>query len=48
MYEVMIEEEFSAAHALAPDFTTTEDAMREPAKWLERLAQKVGGEYSST
>jgi glycerate kinase len=33
--------EFSSVHALAPGFTSEEEAMREPALWLERLAAKV-------
>ncbi len=36
---------FAAAHALAPEFTTTEQAMREPALWLERLAAKAAAEW---
>lgn len=36
---------FSAAHALTPDFTTREQAMAEPALWLERLAAKAAAEW---
>ncbi len=35
-------EKFQAVHALAPDFTEKESALREPALWLEKLAAKVG------
>jgi glycerate kinase len=35
---------FSAVHALAPDFTSKEAAVGEPALWLERLAAKVARE----
>ena len=38
---------FAAVHALCPEFTSKEEAMREPALWLERLAAKVGREYQS-
>jgi len=36
---------FAAVHALCPEFTSKEEAMREPASWLERQATKVGREY---
>ena len=36
---------FTATHALTPDFTDKESAMREPAVWLERLAAKAAGEW---
>lgn len=39
---------FAVAHALAPEFTTTEQAMREPALWLERLAAKAAAEWAGT
>ena len=32
---------FTAAHALAPEFTTADEALRDPALWLERLAAKT-------
>jgi len=37
---------FTSVHALAPDFTSKEEAMREPALWLERLAETVAKERS--
>jgi len=36
---------FAATHALAPEFTSAEQAMNEPAAWLERLAAKAGAEW---
>ncbi|MEY2408186.1 MAG: glycerate 2-kinase, partial [Verrucomicrobiota bacterium] len=36
---------FTALHALTPDLTTVDQAMREPATWLERLAQKAGAAW---
>lgn len=38
-------EKFLATHALTPDLTDKESALREPALWLERLAAKVAAEY---
>ena len=38
-------EKFKATHALTPDLTDKESALREPALWLERLAAKVAGEW---
>jgi glycerate kinase len=36
-------EKFKATHALTPDLTDKESALREPEMWLERLAAKVAG-----
>jgi glycerate kinase len=36
---------FAATHALTPEFTTVEQAMREPAVWLERLAARAASEW---
>jgi glycerate kinase len=38
-------EKFKAAHALTPDLTDKESALREPALWLERLAAKVAAAW---
>ncbi len=37
---------FAKTYALAPAFTDQESAMREPALWLERLAQKAAQEWA--
>ncbi len=36
---------FTVTHSLAPEFATAEQAMREPALWLERLAARAGTEW---
>lgn len=38
-------EKFAATHALTPEFTTVDQAMSEPALWLERLAAKAAREW---
>lgn len=38
-------EKFMATHALTPDLTDKESALREPELWLERLAAKVAKEW---
>ncbi len=38
--------EFTAVHALTPEFASAGESMREPAVWLERLAAKAGAEWS--
>jgi hypothetical protein len=37
---------FTKTYALTPGFTDQESAMREPALWLERLAQKAAQEWA--
>ena len=36
---------FTATHALTPEFTTVEQAMNEPALWLERLATRAAAAW---
>ena len=36
---------FAATHALTPEFTTVDQAMSEPAVWLERLATRAASEW---
>jgi glycerate kinase len=36
---------FAAVHALTPEFTSKEEALREPALWLEQLAGKVASQF---
>jgi glycerate kinase len=38
-------EKFKATHALTPDLTDKESALREPELWLERLAAKVATKW---
>lgn len=38
--------QLTAAYALAPDFTSLDQARAEPARWLERLAAKAAAEWS--
>jgi glycerate kinase len=37
---------FARTYALTPEFTTKEEAFREPALWLERLAAKAASEWN--
>jgi glycerate kinase len=37
--------QFASVHALVPDLTDKESAMRDPAPWLERLAVKAAREW---
>jgi hypothetical protein len=37
---------FTQAHPLAPTLTSVEEAMIDPAGWLEKLAAKVAASWS--
>jgi glycerate kinase len=37
---------FTEAHALAPTLTSVEDALLDPARWLEKLAEKVATSWN--
>lgn len=41
-------EKFRATYAITPHLTETENALREPALWLERLAAKVASEWQGS
>lgn len=36
-----LRELFNQVHALTPEFTTSEEALAQPARWLERLAERA-------
>jgi glycerate kinase len=42
----IVRTKLSAAHALTPEFTTPDQAMRDAALWLERLAAKVATDWN--